>query len=1521
MTESTAVFHLAAAQEAIWLQQREPWLLTQIAIRIDGALNKPRLVSALNHCVATHEILRTAYVRQPGIAVPFQSILPACAPLVVERETTMPLQDLLQQEQELAASTLDLQAGPLLRVAIVTTAADPHTLVITTPSLTSDTTGLTLLVSAVARQYSNHATDAEEEILQYADIAQWQKDMLAEEEAAPCRDFWTQYYRRLETASDFKLPLQRRQASSQQHRLQLPVSLPAEVQHGLSSLAALCNTSIATVSTALWGLTLLRLGGGTEMLVGCLSNGRHLEELQDAFGRLDRMLPLQLSYVPSEPTTEFLRHTAALRQDLEQWQDGFLWTDFVASSKTQSDGLQTSVAWNTLPTSPAFGDSPGTFLAAESHTDMLPLQLCATQAGANLSLSINFDSAFWSNVAAEQIAASFGSVLAAACSNPQCAVGHLPLLTESQTMAVLAAGKGPQTPPQDHCIHALFEHQAETHPDRTAVRCEDVSYTYAELNRYANRIAHRLRALGVGPGKGVGIAIDRSADLIAALLGVLKAGGMYIPLGVDVPRARLEQQLHQVEVLLLEERLRAAMPALPHTLAIDSEAWDAAPDHNPVPLAQPEDLAYVLYTSGSTGTPKGVAVRHRNLVNYSTFIVEKLALASHADGLQFATVSTITADLGNTCLFPSLISGSCLHVLTYDRTTDAALYAEYVRRYPIDVLKIVPSHLRALLQADEAQAVLPRRFLILGGEALHWELLHEIQALHGSCTVLNHYGPTETTVGSLACIVDDVRHHEQDTATVPIGFAIANTQLYVLDAQRQLVPNGVSGELYVGGAGVTAGYWNDASRTAERFVPDPFCPGATLYRTGDLVRRLSDGAIEFLGRSDDQLKIRGFRVEPGEVEASLNAHEGVQQAIVVAREDRSGEKQLVAYVVLQRDSKANADTLRSYLQERLPAHMVPSAIVLLPRMPLNANGKVDRKALPAPEHTPARALVPPSSATEVAIHAIWAEVLRRERVSVLDNFFDLGGHSLMATQVISRMRRALQVDLPLRLIFEEPTIRAIALVADRHKSPTTELPPLVAVERTGPLPLSFAQQRLWLMDQMEPNNPLYNIPRRVRMRGALDIAALQYALDTIAARHEALRTRFVAVQGEAVQVIDAPTSLTISIDDLSAAADALQEARSIATAEAVVPFSLAEGPLLRARLLRLASDDHIFLLTMHHIVSDAWSAGVFLQELSELYDAKRSGRNTELPELSIQYADYAAWQRKVLDGERLTQQLRYWQDQLRGAPALLNLPGDRPRPAQQTYRGGHETIVFPGEVASALRTLALETGTTLFMTMLAGFQLMLSRYSNQEQVVVGTDLANRTTTETERLIGFFINLLALRLDLSGNPTYRELLDRTREAALGAYAHQEMPFEKLVEVLQPERSLSHHPLVQVLFVMQNLPRVRRELSGLTLEPFELPITRSKFDLAVFVTDGEQDLTCHWLYSTDLFDAATIHQFARSFQALLRNAVAQPEARIHTIEMMTTEEKQQAEEEKKRKKQSQLSRLKNVAPVPVAAPPQE
>jgi amino acid adenylation domain-containing protein len=1523
-------------------------------LELEGALDVTRLEEALRQVVSRHEILRTAFPRRAGMTLPFQVIADDRVPQLeavdlshLSREAQEARRDELFEQEK--TRSFAFEQGHLLRTVLVQLSAQHHILMLALPALCADPSTLGNLAGELARGYA--AVAPASEVMQYVDVVEWQNELLDADETRIAREYWRDRARKLNFAALLAPALPFEKQAEEKEAFSpgvVGVSIPSEAQAKLEVAARKFDVSSADFLLACWYALLWRVTGQQDVVVATGCDGRRYEELATACGLFAKPLPLELHAESRASFSEFLAQVKGASSEVSKWQDGFSWRQ-EEWSQLGTGFFPLGFAFEAWPAAQEAAGLQVRMLRQYVCLDRFRLKLVGRTLNGSLSAELHYDPAGFDRDSIERLAGHFSVLLASALEAPQTPVSELAILSAAERSRMLVEWNQTAADFPQLCLQQWFEQQAARTPQAPAVQFGEQALSYAELNTRANQLAHALRRAGVGPDSLVGLLLERSLDLMVALLGILKAGGAYVPLNPDTPKARLAQQLAGAQAVVTCDKLRPQLlPFDGPVVALDADRQALAreaPD-NPVCTTTPDHLVYVLYTSGSTGVPKGVAVRHRNLVNYTQFMVRKLDLQT-SPGLHFATVSTIAADLGNTCIYPALVSGGCLHVISYEVATDSARFADYLARHPIDVLKIVPSHLGALLSAAEGRSLLPRRHLVMGGETLKPELLQRIRQAGAPCRVLNHYGPTETTVGSLTFDLseyDQVRGWAE--SSVPIGRPLANTRVYVLDERRQPVPLGTPGELYIAGAGVAQGYWRQPELTAERFLADPFVsqPGENqdkdkdkdkeseekMYRTGDRVRWLPNGAVEFLGRADDQVKLRGFRIELGEIEAVLAEHPGVRQAVVLAREADNGEKRLVAYVVAATSPAPASELLQQHLAEKLPDYMVPAFFVLLDKLPLNANGKVDRKALPAPEAAAGaqKEYVAPRTAVEEVLAGMWGELLKLERIGMHDDLFKLGAHSLLATQVVSRLRRTFQVEVPLRALFETPTIAGLAekIEAVQREAEGVPVPPLVAVARDRHLPLSFAQQRLWFFSQLEPGSPFYNVPRALRLRGWLNLAALEQSINQIVERHEVLRTAFATVNDEPVQVIAACLRLQVPVVDLRhlPESEREREAQNRANQESQQPFDLSRGPLLRPGLLRLADDDHVLLLTMHHIVSDAWSANLMLQELAALYTANLEGKVSPLAPLAVQYADYAVWQRNWLQGEVLEKQLGYWRRQLEGVPALLGLPTDRARLAVQSFRGAKHTGVLSQELTAQLHHLSQQEGATLFMTLLAGFQALLGRYTGQDEVVVGTDVANRTREETEKLIGFFINLLPLRGDLRGNPTFRELLQRVREAALGAYAHQEVPFEKLVEEMRLERSSSYNPLVQVLFVMQNTPRGRLQLPGLEASGFGMRLERSKFDLAVFLVETEKGLVGHWVYATDLFDSATIERMAGHYQTLLTSILAQPEARLSLLEFLTEEEKQQRSQEKKERKESKLKKLKTVElkavslASPVAAP---
>jgi len=986
--------------------------------------------------------------------------------------------------------------------------------------------------------------------------------------------------------------------------------------------------------------------------------------------------------------------------------------------------------------------------------------------------------------------------------------------------------------------------------------------------------------------------------MVVGLLAVLKAGGAYVPLDPEYPAERLAFMLEDsapVAILShsgLNERVATLLGKTTVTIPVldlktTEPLWNQQPLENPVHSAvglTSQNLAYVIYTSGSTGTPKGVMIEHRNVVNFiqwSRVTFDRL--------LECALFSTsISFDLAVFECFGALSVGGSVRIV------DDALDLVSVPR-PVTLINTVPSVLKALVDVIGVPPGV--RCVSVAGEPLNRQLVDRLFATSKVERVYNLYAPTETTTYSTSASI-----RRGGTILPPIGRPIANTRIYILDGQMEPVPVGVMGEIYIGGAGVARGYLKRPELTAERFLIDPFCgeAEARIYKTGDLARYLADGNIEFLGRNDFQVKIRGFRIELGEIEARLAEHEGVQSAVVVAREDSPGDKRLVAYYVTASEAKegeGDAASLRQYLSERLPDHMVPAAYVRLEVLPLTPNGKLDRKALPAPDALAyvVREYEPPQGEVERTLAEIWQQLLKVERVGRHDNFFELGGHSLLAVQVISRVRQLLGVEVTLSALFSKPMLTSFA--GGISEAIPATLPAITPVEGKEREALSFAQQRLWFLAQLDQKqSQAYHIPFGLRLSGVLDEKALVKTLDRLVARHEVLRTTFIAIDGEPVQRIIAAEESHFPLveHDLRGQVNVEAEAEleRLALEEAGAPFDLERGPLIRGRLIRTEEQEHLLLITMHHIVSDGWSMGVLFRELSALYQAYRQGEADPLPPLAVQYADYAAWQRRCLAGAVLQEQAEYWKVALAGAPALLELPADRPRPVQQDFAGAMVACNLDDELTKALKALSQRHSTTLFMTLLAGWAVLLARLSGQPEVVIGTPSANRNRREIEELIGFFVNTLALRVDVSGSPTVGELLERVKAVALGAQQHQDIPFEQVVQIMHPERSLSHNPLFQVMFIWQNTPEGDLQLHGLKLAPFRgVPHATASFDLSLSLMEVGERIAGGVEYATALFDRSTVELYLSRWRTLLKAMVADDHQRVDHLPLLSEAERNQ------------------------------
>ncbi|MBD2410049.1 non-ribosomal peptide synthetase [Nostoc calcicola FACHB-389] len=1080
------------------------------------------------------------------------------------------------------------------------------------------------------------------------------------------------------------------------------------------------------------------------------------------------------------------------------------------------------------------------------------------------------------------------------------------------------------------CIHQLFETQVARNPQAIAVECGQKQLTYQELNIKANQLAHHLQKLGVGAEVLVGICVDRSLEMIVGLLGILKAGGAYVPLDPAYPTERLQFMVQdaQISILVTQEKWSSlisdysgqviCLDSHQDEIFNDSDAYGGQSQHNLVNTVKPNNLAYVIYTSGSTGKPKGVMIEHHSLVNFIQIGIAQYKI-SECDAyggqsqriLQFASISF---DVAAEEIYSCLSCGATLVLRTEEMMSSVASFVQQSQNWQITIWDLPTAYWHLIVnELATGKITLPQslRLVIIGGERVLPEKVKMwLKCVGNFPELINAYGPTEATIAAISCCLSN--YTKLENTEVPIGKPMGeNIEIYLLDQNLQQLPSQVTGEIYIGGAGLARGYLNRPELTAEKFIQNPFDNSKLLYKTGDLGRYLPDGNLEFIGRIDEQVKFNGFRIELGEIESVLNQHSEVSQSVVIIREDSPGNKRLVAYIVPHPKMAFAPTTVESFLKKKLPSYMVPSIFVFLDALPLTPNDKIDRQALPVPNLQ--KTFVAPRNSQEEALAEIWRQIFGLEHIGIDDNFFQLGGHSLIATQILSRIRDVFQVELSFKQLFENPTIDDLIKVIFQQQQIKQPFPiaKIQPIPRGGYLPVSFAQERVYFIEQLAPSMSAYQFQESLRFQGYLNTSILEESLGEILRRHEIFRTTFPAVEGKLVQLIHPPQPVKLEVIDLQNFAKPEQEAEVERLTEAAIhqPFNIRELPLIRWTLLKLSDEEHVLVHVEHHMVHDGWSFNLFLRELLALYQAFSEGKPSPLAEPSLQFADFAHWQRQWVLTEEAQAQLDYWKQKLSGSPPLLELPGVSPRPVEQTYQGGMRRMELPLHVCEALRNMGRQEGVTLFMSMFTVFVTMLYRYTGQEDLCVGSGVANRRWRETEGLIGMIVNNIVLRTNVSGNPTFREFLAQVRQVTLEGYANEDLPFDKVVEALKPERNLSYNPLFQVMFSFHDALLPELHLPGLSIKQHETLNNKSaKFDLDIVVIPRSEQrvgrnsqheaqgietegITLVWEYNSDLFDAATIDRMMGQYQTLVEGIVANPDLRISQYPLLTPEQQQQ------------------------------
>ena len=1424
--------------------------------------------------------------------------------------------------REEARRPFDLTCGPLVRATLISLAHEDYVLLLSMHHVVSDGWSigvlyreLSVLYEAFSKGNPSPLTDLS---IQYADFGVWQREWLQGEVLESQLSYWR---KQLAGVALLQLPTDRPRPAVQSYRGgRQSIELSKELTQGLKALSRKHGVTLYMTLLAAFQTLLHRYTGQDDLVVGSPIANRNRTEIESLIGFFVNTLVLRSNLAGNPTFRELLTRVREVALGAYAHQD--IPFEKLVEALHPERNLSYSplfqvmfVLQNAPATLPEFEGLTLRSFSVDSETAKFDLTLSMHEEAGGLRGSLQYSTDLFDEVTIDRMLIHFEVLLGGIVGDPEQRISEVPIVTQTEKHQLLVEWNDTKREfPKDKCIHELFEEQVEKSPDSVAIVFETEQLTYRELNLRANQVAHYLHKLGVGEDTLVGLYVERSLEMVVGLLGILKARGAYVPLDPAYPRERLAFILKdtQAPVLLTQERLievsrlkiedgdprSSIVNSRIRVVCLDTDWQDVADEsqENPSKAATAENLAYVIYTSGSTGGPKGVLIEHRQILNYVKGIQDRYSLEP---GASYSMLQPLSVDSSQTVIFPALISGGSLHVISEGKASDPQALGEYFHRSPVDLLKIAPSHLHALQTSPQFEQILPRRWLIIGGETSRREWVEKLQTM-ACCSIFNHYGPTEATVGVLTYQVQ-IDQENHDSPTVPIGSPLPNTRAYLLDRHLQPVVIGVSGELYIGGSSLARGYLNRAQLTAEKFIPDPFSdePGARLYKTGDLARYLPDGNIEFLGRTDDQVKIRGFRIETGEIEAALADHPSVGQSMVLVREDEPNDKRLVAYVVSKQEPLPTTTELRSFLRKKLPEYMVPSAFILLNTLPRTPHGKLDRNALPAPDQS--RPLLEESyvalrTPVEELLAQIWADLLKVEKVGLHDNFFDLGGHSLLATQLISRVRDTFRLEFALRSLFEAPTVARLAkhIESVRQRATGARALPIVPEQINGDCPLSFSQERFWFLSQLEPNNLAYQVTFGFHLTGPLNVKALEQSLTEIVRRHETLRTTFHQRNGGLVQVISQQWVFQISILDLRQQTAAVLDAEveRIFDKERRRPFDLSADLLLRATLLRLDNSEHVLILARHHMAWDHWCIEIFFRELSVLYQAYAIGRASSLPELPIQYKHYALWQRKMFHRAELENHLTYWKEQLRDAPPTLNLPTDHPRkPLHNRRRGGRQTVHLPTRLADDLKALSRRGGTTFFMTLLAAFQTLLHRISGQDDIVVGTPVAGRDRSETEGLIGLFLNTLVLRTNLCGNPTFFQLLRRVRDVALGAYDHQDLPFEKLVEELKPARDLTQTPIFQVFINSYNFKETGLDLDGLAVERLTDTEPAPQFDIEFYIREHDDGLVLTFVYDSDLFEFETITRILGHFQVLLEGILSDPRQRISDLPLLTKTEKHQ------------------------------
>ena len=1484
------------AQERLWfLHQLDPQSVAYNvprAIRIRGKLDLNVLRESLNEIVARHAVLRTHF-----------AIVDGSLRQIVDEEIKieLPVVDLQKDEcaeliKHEASVPFDLSTGPVMRARLLRLDAAEHLLLVMMHHIVSDAWSAGVFFQELTTLYKNSSLTPLK--IQYADYAEWQREWLRGDVLEEQLHYWRNQLKDAPAVLD--MPADRARPAPTTRGASCTISISESLTEALRDLSSASGATLFMTLLSAFSVLLHRYSGEDDIVIGTPIAGRNREEVENLIGFFINTLPLRIDLTKNPTFASLLARVKQTALEGYEHQD-LPFEKLVEELKPERSNrmpfFQVMFQYQHAPRLVANVDEL-TFLAEpiESGTAKFDLSLGAYERDGVLKFHIEYSTDLFDEDTIQTMLSRFTILLQSIVSHPELKVGQLPIMTDAERRQLLVDWNNTDEDfgPFEN-LQEKFERQVVQAPDAVAVVFENQQLTFAELNTRANKLAHYLRNAGVEAEAPVAVFLERSVDMIVALLGVIKAGSAWVPLDVSYPKERVAYVLEdsKARVVLTHEKWRAVLTdsdCLLISLDSDWEQIENESDANPVTTATAESAAYVIYTSGSTGKPKGVVGLHGATVNRLEWMYRRYPFASDEVCCQKTSLSFVDSIWE---IFGPLLGGVPLVIFAEDVVKDVERFIDALEKSSVTRLVLVPSLLRAMLATGDGigQRLARLKSWTSSGEALPPPLADSFRRHFPDATLLNLYGSSE--------VAADVTYYEVTQTglpDIPLGRPIANTRVYILDSNLEPVPVGVTGEIYIGGMNVARGYLGRPELTAEKFIASPLDPGQRLYQTGDLGRFLKTGDIEYRGRTDHQVKIRGSRIELGEIQSALDTHPDIRASIVLAQDDALGEKRLTAYV-LSRGRKTGNREIRSFLSKKLPEFMIPTSVIVLEEFPKTASGKVDRLSLPQPADVREDGIAP-RNLTEEIVAGLLAEILKVEDIGINDDFFELGGHSLLIPQVTTRLSEIFAVDLPMRALFDNSKVGELAAVIESLRSVdrTVIEVPLVPVAHNGELPMTFAQESLWAIDQITPATGAYNIPRALRLKGSLNTGALQQSLDAIVSRHEVLRTVFRSHNGKPFAFVDPDCKIELVIRDLNT------DLRSEVAEESRRPFNLSTGPLLRATVLRLDEDEHILIVSMHHIISDGWSIGLFFDELVSHYHDLLNGDELQADTLPIQYADFAAWQRSSLPAETLNTSLTYWQQQLADAPAVAELPSYQPRPAVRTFAGNRHVFEIPPELTSAVKQLARNERVTLFMTLLGAFQTLLWTYSKHDNIVTGSPSAGRRPG-TENLIGYFVNTLVLKTNFSGNPTFREIMRRVAGATRDALDHEQVPFAKVVEALQTERTLSYNPVFQIWFVLQAGPArdERRNFPGLEIEPYPIDSDVTRHDLQLTMWENSGVLKAAFTYNTDILDLDTVSYMAEEFLTLLARIVAEP--KISATDLRTSLEQSRANREDLRKTEQQ------------------